>query len=278
MESQVKEEIISKLAAIGVAPFASRLLSQKWRLQNSIDSESSDVEHRGGPNGEIWLPLQKRPQKLQRRYYTSGQVWTEEIRDADDDHFTDREFFRWHESGSLHSLSLRVSKDERQFVSWNGDGEVLHRAIDRKGEAFDRIVCLTCGVHTLIEGMGQAGFGNSGYMYSDNGRHVFRWDANDPAYRNIVGNETFYPWAISQRQKDDFEHQIKSLPDGSRFRFSNFARCGDCTQTIAPPLPNSSWLVLLDRTIWTDFRPIDPVPAGNKAISLAEWLVSPPQN
>ena len=87
MEGQIKEEIDSKLAAIGVAPFDSRLLCQKWRLQNSIDAESSDVEH--GPNGEIWLALQKRPQKWQRRYYPSGQVWTEEIRDADDDHFTD---------------------------------------------------------------------------------------------------------------------------------------------------------------------------------------------
>lgn len=272
MNSKAKEEIISKLAAIGVEPFDSRLLSQKWRLQNAVDSESSAIAIRIGPN-EISIPLEKTPQKLRRCYYPSGQVWVEEIRDVDDHHFTDFEFLRWQESGTLQTLSLRVSEYERQFVSWSDEGTVSHRRIARRGESFERIVCLACGDHTLIDGMGHAGFGDSGYMYSDTGRHVFRWDANDPAYQDIVGDETFYPWVISQKQKDDFERRIKPLSDGTRFRFSNNARCGACAQPIAPPLPHSSWLVLHDRTIWTDFRQGAALPTGNKLTSLSEWLV-----
>ncbi len=265
-------EIYSKLTAIRLVPFASRLLNHKWRLQNSVDSESSAVARRIGPY-EVWFPLDKQPQKLKRRYYPSGQIFTEEIGDVNDHHFTDSELLRWHESGSLQAISLRVSECERQFVNWNEDGNVAHREIDRIGESFDRIVCLACGEHTLVHGMGHAGFGDSGYMYSDSGRHVFRWDANDPAYLEIVGDETFYPWLLSHQQKDDFERRIKPLSDGTRFRFSNFARCGDCNQTIAPPLPRSSWLVFFDRTIWTDFRPKAVCPAGNKTSSLSEWLV-----
>ena len=279
MEREARQEIISKLAKLGLVPYGSRLFNPEWRLQNSVDSESPVAQIRISPN-EIWLPLKKQPQKLQRCYYPSGKVSIEQIRDLDedDDHFTDSEFFRWHESGNLQSLSIPFSKDERQFVSWNEDGEVSHRTIDRKGEPFERIVCLNCGDHTLIDGIGNAGFGDSGYLYNDSGRNVFRWDANDPAYREIVGNQTFYPWLISRQQKNDFENRLKPLPDGSRFRFSNFARCGGCAQTIASPLPNSSWLMLYDRTIWTDSRPSHNDGIGKNAILLSQWLVPQTKN
>jgi len=276
MKSRDVKEIYSKLKAIGLVPFASRLLSQEWRQQNSVDSQSSAVARRIGPN-EVWFPLEKRHQKLKRLRYPSGQVLIEEIRDVDDHHFTDSELLRWHESGSLQAISLRVSEYERQFVSWNEDGNVSHRTIDRKAESFDRIVCLNCGDHTLTDGFGHAGFGGSGYMYSDSGRYAFRWDAEDPAYRGIVGDDTFYPWALSLQQKEDFEHRIKPLPDGTRFRFSNVARCGYCAQAIAPPLPNLSYLLLLGRTIWTTFRTHNTVPVGFEAISLSDWVVSLPR-
>jgi len=218
--------------------------------------------------------LKKTPQKLQRWRYPSGKVRKEVIYDVDDDHFTDREYFCWYESGNLQSLSLRVSKDERQHLSWNDDGEISLREIDREEEPFNRIVCLSCGEHTLIDGIGNAGFGDAGYMYCDNGSHVFRWDANDPAYRKIVSEETFYPWMISEKQKENFEHRIKPLSDGTRFRFSNFARCAKCAQPIARPLPEVSHLLLHERTIWATPHP-QFAPSVSNCVSLTDWLISP---
>ena len=118
--------------------------------------------------------------------------------------------------------------------------------------------------------MGHAGFGDSGFMYSDNGRHVIQWDSYDPAYLKIVGDETFHPWMISRQQKDDFEQRVKPLPDGTRYRFSNYARCGACTQTIAPPLPNSEWLVFHGRTVWTTTA--HTAQHGGKHILLSDCL------
>ena len=81
MDNHVKKEIITKLAAIGVAPFSSRLLSQEWRTQNLVDL-TSGTEGDQSFVVDVWdegilLALKKAPQKLQRWFYPSGNAVTD---------------------------------------------------------------------------------------------------------------------------------------------------------------------------------------------------------
>jgi hypothetical protein len=114
------------------------------------------------------------------------------------------------------------------------------------------IKCSACGAdHSFDQPYAyHAGFGNTGFLYSDSGLLVLTWSSFDPAYERVVGK--VHPWGLSPAQRSELETRLTPAPDGGRWRFENPARCSRCGTPISGSILTTIYYVVPEGSIDLD--------------------------
>ena len=102
------------------------------------------------------------------------------------------------------------------------------------------IKCGSCG-HANIFNQPypyHAGFSDQGFLYNDAGHLTLTWSCYDPAFERIVGGKN--PWTLTLAEQQKVEDALLPAPSGGRWRFSNPARCLNCSSEISGPIIDPS--------------------------------------
>ena len=97
-----------------------------------------------------------------------------------------------------------------------------------------------------------AGFGNSGFLYYDEGNRTLVWSSFDPAFQAVVGDKHKHPWSLSRFEQAALENGLAPAPFGGRFRFANPARCTECGAAISGPMLEDIYYVIYTNSIDAD--------------------------
>ncbi len=114
------------------------------------------------------------------------------------------------------------------------------------------IACSSCGYKNDFEQpyAFHAGFGNQGFLYNDAGNLTLVWSSFDPVYEAIVGKR--HPWTLSTEQEVLLENALREAPSGGRWRFTNLARCMNCTSPISGPITQTIYYLSYPGSVNTD--------------------------
>src|SRR5208283_3069572 len=95
------------------------------------------------------------------------------------------------------------------------------------------VPCKHCGASNVFNQRYayHAGFGDQGFLYSEAGTCTLVWSAYDPDFEALVGKHN--PWVLSREKQQILENALQPAPDGSRWLFSNPARCLTCGHPIS---------------------------------------------
>jgi len=113
------------------------------------------------------------------------------------------------------------------------------------------VECKKCGHKNVFAQpyLAHAGFSDQNFLYSDSGHLTFVWGYYDPAWQRFLeDNESLDREELQER----FENVLKPAPDGGRWRFSNPARCLNCSKPISDPPTNTVVYLLYPGSIVTD--------------------------
>ena len=114
------------------------------------------------------------------------------------------------------------------------------------------IKCASCG-HANIFNQPypyHAGFSDQGFLYNDAGHLTLTWSCYDPAFGRIVGGKN--PWTLTLAEEQKLEDALLPAPSGGRWRFSNPARCLNCSSEISGPITRSIYYLLYDGSVQTN--------------------------
>lgn len=95
-----------------------------------------------------------------------------------------------------------------------------------------------------------AGFGDKGFLYNEPGNRTLVWSVYDPAYIAIVGGKN--PWALASEDRQRIENALKPSPDGTRWLFSNSARCLKCGHSISGPMGETIYYLEYEGSVNVD--------------------------
>jgi hypothetical protein len=107
-----------------------------------------------------------------------------------------------------------------------------------------------------------AGFGDQGFLYNGPGTCTLIWSAYDPEFEALVGRHN--PWALSREKQRTVEEALQPAPDGSRWLFSNPARCRTCGHAISGPMGET--IYYLEYEVSIDVDPLGHPGAGLKDV------------
>lgn len=113
------------------------------------------------------------------------------------------------------------------------------------------IKCSACGRANIFNQPYpyHAGFSDQGFLYNDAGNLTLTWSCYDPAFERAVGSGT--PWTLTLAQQRKLENALLPAPSGGRWRFSNPARCLNCSAEISGPMTRCIYYLLYDGSIQT---------------------------
>jgi uncharacterized protein len=97
-----------------------------------------------------------------------------------------------------------------------------------------------------------AGYGNQGFLYSEAGDCTLTWSSFDREYAAVVGAKQ--PWALTDADREALEARLAPAPDGTRWLFSNPARCKQCHAPISGPMTETLYYLRNDCTVDRDIR------------------------
>ena len=95
-----------------------------------------------------------------------------------------------------------------------------------------------------------AGFGNQGFLYNETGTCTLIWSSFDPAYEALVGQK--HPWVLGPKDQKALEEALRPSPDGTRWLFSNPARCTECGHSIGEPIGSNVHYLEYDGSVDLD--------------------------
>ena len=112
--------------------------------------------------------------------------------------------------------------------------------------------CTYCGASNVFNQpyAYHAGFGDQGFLYNESGTRTLIWSAYDPDFTALVGRHN--PWAMSTQKQQILENALQSAPDGSRWLFSNPARCMTCGHAISGPMSETIYYLEYDGSVNVD--------------------------
>lgn len=114
------------------------------------------------------------------------------------------------------------------------------------------VTCPNCGFGNVFQQPHpyHAGIAAQGFLYSGTGHHALIWSSYDPAYAAVVGNQ--HPWALPPEDRKKLEERLAPAPDGSRWLFSNPARCLQCGHPISGPITDTIYYLRNDGSLDRD--------------------------
>ncbi len=114
------------------------------------------------------------------------------------------------------------------------------------------VPCTHCGASNVFNQPHayHAGFGDQGFLYSESGTCTLVWNAYDPDFQALVGRRS--PWVLSREKQQILEDALHPAPDGSRWLFSNPARCLTCGRPISGPMSQTIYYLEYDGSINVD--------------------------
>jgi len=114
------------------------------------------------------------------------------------------------------------------------------------------ITCRKCGHMNIFEQpyAYHAGFGNQGFLYSDEGNLTLVWGSYDPDWQKIVGRA--HAWATTEEKRKAFEDWLQPAPKGGKWSFKNPGRCLECHAEIIDPIEKNIYYVLYSGSIVVD--------------------------
>jgi len=114
------------------------------------------------------------------------------------------------------------------------------------------VSCTHCGASNVFNQpyAYHAGFGDQGFLYSESGTCTLIWSAYDPAFEALVGKRN--PWVLSRERQQILENALQPAPDGSRWLFSNPARCLTCGRPISGPMSQTIYYLEYEGSINVD--------------------------
>jgi hypothetical protein len=95
-----------------------------------------------------------------------------------------------------------------------------------------------------------AGFSDQGFLYNESGNCTLIWSAFDPAYTTIVGGKN--PWSLIVTDREKFESALQPSPDGTRWLFSNPARCMKCSHPVSGPITEAIYYLEYEGSVNVD--------------------------
>ena len=114
------------------------------------------------------------------------------------------------------------------------------------------IRCPRCGKDNIFDQpyMYHAGFSDQCFMYSDSGRHTLVWSCYDPVVKRFCTASKRLSEDVESRKR--FEQALAPAPDGSRWQFTNPAKCLHCPGTIAGSILQQIYYLVYPDSIITD--------------------------
>jgi hypothetical protein len=127
------------------------------------------------------------------------------------------------------------------------------------------LICKHCEKEVIFDQpyIYHAGFADQGFLYNDAGTLTLVWGSLDPLFDTTFPGQT--AWALSSRNRRQFEKMLPSAPVGGRWRFRNPARCTHCGKPISSPMLRSVHYLIYPGSIIT---------VRGDQLKLAEYLVS----
>ena len=127
------------------------------------------------------------------------------------------------------------------------------------------VTCSHCGASNVFNQpyVYHAGFGDQGFLYSELGTCTLVWSAFDPDFESLVGKHN--PWVLSREKQQIVEDALQPAPDGSRWLFSNPARCLTCGHPISGPMIETIYYLEYEHSINVD-------PLGHPGVGFKDVL------
>ena len=114
------------------------------------------------------------------------------------------------------------------------------------------VQCTGCGARNVFNQpyAYHAGFGDQGFLYNESGTCTLIWSAFDPTFQTLVGRAN--PWVLSRAKQQILEDALQPAPDGSRWLFSNPARCLTCGRPISGPMSQTIYYLEYEGSVSVD--------------------------
>jgi membrane protease YdiL (CAAX protease family) len=114
------------------------------------------------------------------------------------------------------------------------------------------VTCPNCGFGNVFRQPHpyHAGIAAQGFLYSGDGHRTLTWSSYDPEYAAVVGKQ--HPWALPPEDRKRLEERLTPAPDGSRWLFSNPARCLQCGYPISGPITDTIYYLRYDGSVDRD--------------------------
>jgi uncharacterized protein len=108
------------------------------------------------------------------------------------------------------------------------------------------VTCPNCGQDNVFQQPYpyDAGLANQGFLYSETGHCTLTWSEFDPEYAAVAGRR--HPWGLGQADQERLEARLPPAPDGTRWLFSNPARCLRCGHPISGSIRDTTYYLRYD--------------------------------
>jgi membrane protease YdiL (CAAX protease family) len=94
--------------------------------------------------------------------------------------------------------------------------------------------------------------GGQGFLYNETGNCTLTWSSFDQDYAGTVGGKP--PWALTDADREALEARLMPSPDGTRWLFSNPARCLRCGSPISGSATETPYYLRYPCTVDRDVR------------------------
>lgn len=114
------------------------------------------------------------------------------------------------------------------------------------------VPCPNCGFGNTFQQPHpyHAGIATQGFLYNETGNRTLTWSSYDPEYVSVVGRQ--HPWALAPEDRKRLEDRLAPAPDGTRWLFTNPARCVRCGHPISGPMTETIYYLRYDGSIDRD--------------------------